>query len=211
MLHEEFRALLERHTPDRLTVTQIWNELEKAYTAPERHFHNLAHLEQMNEELAPLQPQINDWDTLLFALFFHDAVYDVVEYVTENNNEDRSAELAAKSLQAIGYPHDKTERCRQHILATKQHERSADNDTNFLTDADLSILGQPWEVYERYMKCIQREYNFLPDNIFSVGRSKVLNKFLQEARLFKTDHFFARYEAAARENMQRELEIISFY
>lgn len=209
MLHKEFTSLVSKYTDASLTQ-QLWNELEAAYTAEDRYFHNLSHLEQMIAVLQPQQSQIEDWDTLLFAVFYHDAVYDVVQYVTDNNNEDKSAEAAEKALTAIGYPTEKIERCKNHILATKHHYLSDSNDTNLLTDADLSILGQPWDVYHAYMKNIRKEYDVYPDGIYNAGRIKVLKSFLAMNRLFKTEPFFQQFEAAAKENLARELEIISF-
>ena len=210
MLEIEFRALVSRYTSDKELIATLWKEIETAYGDIERKFHNLSHLEQIINLLLPFQSQIEDWDTLLFAAYYHDFVYDVEKYVTENNNEDKSAEKAEEVLKSIGYPFDKIERCKQHILATKKHELSADADTNFLTDADLSILGQSTDEYEVYHKNIRKEYFIYPDAIYHAGRQKVLQQFLQRKRLYKTDSFFLQYESQARENIKRELELISF-
>lgn len=210
MLQQQFKALVLRHTPNQELADQLWKEIESAYTQEERHFHNLSHIEQILDALQPFQSKAEDWDTLLFSVFYHDAVYDVVEYVTDNRNEDKSAELAEKALTSIPYPLEKIERCKQHILATKKHRVSTDNDTNLLTDADLSILGQPWRVYDAYRKNIRKEYGIFPDPIFHAGRLKVLQQFLQMERLYKTEGFYRQYEGAAEKNLSRELEIISF-
>lgn len=209
MLQEAFFSLVGKYTDDSQTATQLWNELRDAYTGGDRYFHNLSHLEQMHLALAPVQSQIDDFDTLAFAVLYHDAVYDVVRYVTENDNEDKSADAVGKALQAINYPAEKIERCKAHILATKHHKPSADNDTNFLTDADLMILGQPWEAYKIYMHDIRKEYEVYPDSIYNAGRSAVLKVFLKATPLFKTAHFQTLYEAQAKENIGRELEILS--
>ncbi|HEX8315814.1 MAG TPA: hypothetical protein VF609_12520 [Flavisolibacter sp.] len=210
MLQQEFRALVLRHTPQQELADQLWKEIESAYNRQERYFHNLSHLEQIFHALRPFQSQAEDWDTLLFAVFYHDVVYDVVEYVTGNNNEDKSAEKAREALALLHYPQEKIERCQQHILATKKHRLSDDNDTNLLTDADLSILGQPWQAYNIYRKNIRKEYEIFPDPIYHAGRLKVLQQFLLMERLYKTESFQQQYEAAAEKNISRELEIISF-
>lgn len=190
-------------------MEQLWSELQSAYKERERRFHSAAHLEQMFGTLKEVSSSVDDWDTLAFAVFYHDLVYDVVQYVTENDNEDKSADAAAEVLQRINYPAQKIERCKTHILATKHHQPSTDSDTNFITDADLSILGQPWEVYKIYMNNIRKEYEVYPDSIYYAGRTSVLKAFLRTRPLFKTEHFQRLYEEAARENMTRELEIIS--
>lgn len=38
------------------------------------------------------------------------------------------------------------------------------------------------------------------------GRKKVLNYFLAMPRIFKTNHFYEKYEEAARKNLEDELE-----
>ncbi|HZH64930.1 MAG TPA: hypothetical protein VEY10_08550 [Flavisolibacter sp.] len=209
MLQDQFTALLVRYTQNNALIQSCWNEIKDAYGNSERYFHNLLHLEQLYAALSPLKPRIDDWDALLFSLFYHDIAYDVVQYVLENDNEERSAEIAEKALTAIGFPATKAKRCRHHVLATKTHRPTSDADTNFFIDADLSILGQPWDDYHKYMKNIRKEYIIYPDNIYHSGRLKVLKHFLKMERVFKTEHFHNLYEATARENMSREIEILS--
>lgn len=209
MLHHQYTELLLKYTKEEQNIRQLWKEIEAAYGDSDRHFHNLAHLQQLYTALLPVQPLIQDWDCLLLALFYHDIAYDVVQYVLENNNEERSAAIAEKTLTALGYPAEKILRCQQHILATKTHQLTENADTNFFIDADLSILGQPWDVYHAYIKNIRKEYAIYPDPIYHAGRMKVLQHFLDMERVYKTDHFHQEFEQPARENMEREIEILS--
>jgi predicted metal-dependent HD superfamily phosphohydrolase len=209
MLQSQFTALLLKYTPNITLIQSFWTEIEDAYGNSERYFHNLFHLEQLYAALSPLQERIEDWDALLFSIFYHDIAYDVVQYVLENDNEERSAAIAETSLTTIGFPEPRMQRCKQHILATKTHQATGDADTNFFIDADLSILCQPWKDYHEYMKNIRKEYMIYPDTIYHAGRLKVLKQFLKMERVFKTNHFHNLYEAAARENMSREIEILS--
>ncbi|MDQ6609518.1 MAG: hypothetical protein M3Y85_06835 [Bacteroidota bacterium] len=209
MLHNQFTALLLRYTQNEALIQQLWDEIEKAYDDEERYFHNLSHLAQLYTALASLQTSIQDWDSLLFAVFYHDIAYDVVRYVLENDNEERSAATAEHALKSIEVPAYKIMLCKQHILATKTHLITTNNDTNIFIDADLSILGQPWEVYQPYMKNIRKEYSIYPDKIYNSGRLKVLKHFIAMPRLYKTDRFYQLYETSARENMSREVEILS--
>lgn len=61
------------------------------------------------------------------------------------------------------YPAEKTAKCANMILATKSHERSEDNDTNYLTDTDLAILGKGSYDYQKYTEQIREEYSIYPD------------------------------------------------
>ena len=87
-------------------------------------------------------------------------------------------------------------------------KKSEDYDTNFLLDADLAILGQDRKIYENYIQHIRKEYSIYPDFMYKPGRKKVLIHFLEFEEIFKTDYFKVKYEEKARENIQKELEII---
>lgn len=209
MLQPVFDGLLSNYTDDDALCANAWAEVNQAYGNEERHFHNLAHLEHLYRELSPLEQAFADWDAVLAALFYHDVAYDVAQYVTANDNEERSAAVAAKTLQAVGWEEDRIGLCKDHILATKKHNITPNADTNFFTDADLSVLGQPWGDYHNYSKAIRKEYAVYPDPIYQSGRIHVLKQFLKMERVFKTEHFYNLYEAPARENMEREIEILS--
>lgn len=129
------------------------------------------------------------------------AIYDS----TKSDNEEQSAELAEKHMNELSVPSERIEKCVQQIIATKSHEVSENNDTNLFTDADLSILGQPWEEYSRYAQNVRKEYSQYPQLIYTSGRKKVLRHFLEMKRIYKTDWFFEKYEQQARENLEREL------
>src|SRR5687768_14735161 len=167
MLQQEFTLLVLRHTTNSQLAERLWKEIEEAYTKQERYYHTLSHLEQMFKALSPLQSVAEDWDTLLFSLFYHDVVYQIAP-ITESN-EAASAKQAETALAAISYPAGKIKRCSLHILATQKHDWSSDNDTNLLTDADLSILGQEWTAYEAYSRNIRKEYSTYPDMIYRAG------------------------------------------
>lgn len=200
-LNVTFSNLIQRYTQQTAVIDQYWQEIETAYNGPKRHYHNLAHLEQLFQQLLPLKPEIADWETLLFSLFYHDIVYKV----RRQDNEEKSAELAQERLQALSYPPDRIERCVAQIIATKSHTLSSDVDTNLFTDADLAILGQDWPTYHSYAQQVRREYAIYPDLLYKPGRRKVLQHFLGMERIFKTAHFYDLYEQKARTNLSREL------
>lgn len=184
----------------------LWQEIERAYTGAGRFYHDLSHLERLYQDLKPLPT--DDWPTLFFALVYHDVVFDVEQHMVMHDDEERSAAFAERHLKTIGYPQDKIEHCRQLILATKNYRQAADHDTNLFTDADLSILGKPWPVYDVYRRQIRQEFSVYPDSIFSAGRKKVLLAFLEMEPLFKTANFRERYEKSAKENLKEELALL---
>lgn len=92
------------------------------------------------------------------------------------------------------------------ILPTKQHEISDNNNTNYLTDADLAILGGSPYDYQKYSEQIREEYATYPDFMYNNGRRKALQHFLQVERIFKTNYFSGKFEKQARINIANEPE-----
>jgi len=202
VLSHSFRQLAREHGADEQLIAECWRELAAAYEGAGRHYHNLAHLAAMLAELAPFQQRARDWVGLRFAVFYHDAVYEV----PGARNEELSAELAQRRLPALGVPAATVARCAALIRATQHHAPSGDFDTDVLLDADLAVLGRPWPTYARhYAAAIRREYAVYPDEVYQPGRRAVLTSLLARPRLFQTPEFYARYEMQARENLTREL------
>ncbi len=202
MLKEIFITTASRYSGDSAIAAQLWAEIEKAYTAPQRHYHNLHHLQQVWQQLAAVKHEVKDWELLLFSLCYHDLVYDA----TRADNEEQSARLAADRLRSLSMPEDQVAQSAAHIMATKGHHPSIDPDTNLFTDADLFILGADWNTYLEYTKQIRQEYHHYSDEAYRQGRKNVLQHFLRMPRIFKTAPFYEKYEKQARENLQKELQ-----
>ncbi len=201
-LRQTFIELVGKYSKNTHLSETLWHEIEQNYTNKKRFYHTLSHLENLYHELIEVKEEIEDWDTILFSVYYHDIIYKT----TKNNNEEKSAELAKERLQLIKFPNDKISKCVSQIIATKQHLESTDLDTNLFTDADLSILGKPRESYSEYFKQIRKEYSQYPNFIYNPGRKNVLNHFLSMERIFKTDSFFNKYENIARQNLANELK-----
>ncbi|WP_296144950.1 hypothetical protein [uncultured Flavobacterium sp.] len=203
MLKENFKNLVQKFNQDISLQENLWIEIETYYSSKKRHYHNLSHLENLFKELLPIQEKLEDWDTIQFSIFYHDIIYKA----SRSDNEEKSALLAIERLKEIGYSNDLILKCNHQIITTKSHEFS-DSDSNYFTDADLSILGKSWKTYSEYFQQIRKEYKIYPDFIYNPGRKKALHHFLKMDRIFKTDYFFEKYEIQARENLQKELEFL---
>jgi predicted metal-dependent HD superfamily phosphohydrolase len=204
MLKEIFFGLASGYTRDNIVIGNCWSEIEKNYSHPKRHYHTLDHLSNLFKVLGEVRSSISNWNTILFTLFYHDAVYNALK----SDNEEKSAELAKLRMQELNVPLEMIDRSCRQILATKKHEVNEDPDTNFFTDADLSVLGAEWSVYVEYAANVRKEYSMYPDLLYKPGRRKVLQHFLSMPRIFKTDFFHSHYEAKARHNLQQELETL---
>jgi predicted metal-dependent HD superfamily phosphohydrolase len=204
MIRKSFFQLALAYT-DYQKAEEYWHEIEKKYTDSNRSYHNLSHLTDFLNELIEAKGEIQDWDTILFSMFYHDIIYDPLA----QDNEEESAALATARLADIFYSPDRISKCQAEILATKKHAAGMEKDIDIFTDADLSVLGKDWQRYSNYSRQVRKEYSMYPDSVYKAGRSKVLNHFLEMKRIFKTEHFSTRYERQARVNMVRELEILN--
>jgi predicted metal-dependent HD superfamily phosphohydrolase len=202
MFEHTFKNELALVSNDKKLIETLWNELKRNYTKSTRHYHTLIHLDNLTTEIEAVKENISDWRTLVFSIAYHDAIYNTLK----SDNEERSAKLASERLSQLSIPETQKKRCVAQILATKGHDTSDDNDTNFFTDADLAILGSDSEQYRQYAAMIRKEYNIFPDLIYKPGRQKVLRHFLEMPNIYKTDYFRSKYESKAKENMRAELK-----
>ncbi len=139
-----------------------------------------------------------------FFLFYHDIIYDA----TSKSNEEKSAAVAKTRLARLGLHQDKISLISDQIIATKAHLKSEHTDTNYLLDADLSVLGKDLGTYLDYTQKIRKEYSIYPNILYNPGRKKVLRHFLELESIFKTDYFKEKYEMQARDNISHEIGLL---
>jgi predicted metal-dependent HD superfamily phosphohydrolase len=205
MLAQIFKQLCQRYRQDDELADELWFELVSRYSEEGRYYHTLTHLSDLYFLLQELRSNIRVWDTVLFSLFYHDAIYDPLK----QDNEERSGDLAARRLRELNVPEETILGCMSMIHATKSHQQALDGGVNLFTDADLAILGQSGERYRSYTSQIRMEYSMYPDAVYNSGRSGVLKHFLSMNRIYKTEAFRERYEDNARLNMKQELISLS--
>ena len=83
------RAITVRPAPDSMTR----EELTAAYSAPNRHYHNLAHIQDCLDQLARVDGlSASERAILEAAIWWHDVVYDPAR----SDNEELSAQLAER-------------------------------------------------------------------------------------------------------------------
>lgn len=204
MIKQEFIESLKKCTTSDEQQMVMWNEVERNYARPDRHYHNLNHLNSMLNELTVHKGKFANWDAIIFAITYHDLVYNTFK----SNNEQRSAEIMVKRLTNIQFPVEAITFCKALILATKKHE-PGDPEINLFTDADLSILGADAHAYKEYAVQIRHEYSFYPDVLYNAGRKKVLMHFLKMPTIYKTKEFSDRYEVNAKRNVEAELNFLT--
>jgi predicted metal-dependent HD superfamily phosphohydrolase len=172
-----------------------YRRVRRAWRGLSRHYHTLEHLEACLRELDSVRELALRPAEVELALWFHDVVYKTWRH----DNEQQSAEWAARALRAA--PDDCVSRIRQMILATTHADEALGGDTALMADVDLSILGQPPEIYARFERAVRREYWWVPRARYVAARRKVLEGFLGRSTIYQHDALHRKYEAQARANI----------
>lgn len=204
MIKSNYIELIRQYEVDEASTEKLWNEINNYYSEENRFYHNLEHIENLLLELKRIKDKIENWNVIIFSLYYHDIIYKS----TKKDNEEKSAELAVKRMIEIGVDMNQIERCKKQIIATKSHTEKTDSDTNYFTDADLSILGKEPSQYETYCANIRKEYRIYPNFIYKKGRKNVVKHFLSMNRIFKTKEFYDKYEEQAKFNLNNELKTL---
>lgn len=184
--------------------------LKTRYSEPQRHYHSWVHIEALLRHFENLRGEFSEPDLVLWALYYHDAIYDP----KAPDNEEQSAELL-KSEAKNHLSSDDLKFAYDIIIGTKRHEiignyspaRTAD--MALFLDIDLSILATPLEVFDTYEGNVRQEYAFVPEDAFRAGRSKILTTFLERERIYYSGVCYDLWETAARANLKRSIERLS--
>ena len=172
------------------------NILTKHYIQNELAYHNLEHIADCLKEFEKHQKLAEDPIAVELAIWFHDAIYDP----KAKDNEERSALMAQDFLSDS--PLAKT--VAELILDTKHQARPQTNDGQLICDIDMSILGREPAIYQRYSQAIRKEYSWVSNEDYSVGRRKVLDNFLAREHIYYLPVFVEKYEEQARSNLTFE-------
>ncbi|WP_305804673.1 hypothetical protein [Stenotrophomonas sp. YIM B06876] len=182
-------------------------QIETAYATPPRAYHNLAHVQALLRHYRDVAagPGWQQPREVCLAVLYHDAIYEA----GRRDNEARSAQLA---LQAITrwLPDAGIDAARVGALInlTARHGQlraeQLDADAALFLDSDMAILGAAAEVFDAYDRGIAEEYRGkVPGVLFRLNRRRFLAGVLAQPRIFFSDFFHTRYDAAARANLRR--------
>ena len=204
---KEWYELASKYTNDSDLVSQYYSEIEKKYSSSNRFYHNLSHIKSMLLEVKKFQNEINDYDSVLFAIWFHDLIYEP----NNTDNEEKSAECAKAFLNNLDYEKNRINKVIDLILRTKDHSNqilNEDLDAQIFLDCDIIIFASHRKNYLNYAKSVRKEYSSIPDTIYHKGRIKVLESFLNKPYIFRNKTFQKLYEKKARKNVRFEIKML---
>jgi predicted metal-dependent HD superfamily phosphohydrolase len=190
-----------------------WAKIERAYTAPNRHYHNLQHVEHVLarcDELIPLSGIISQFyiDAIYLAVIYHDVVY----VPGASYNELGSAALASLDISGGSPPTNETTSLITSVMSLiratthKNLESYPTRPTKILLDADLYELST--DKYFENSKNIRKEFD-CTDEEWYIGRTAWLEEFLERPFIYHygdNQHIRAKLDLLARHNMVTELQ-----
>lgn len=200
-LQVRFFRLAKAHRLPTTTAEPYWKELQEQYEQPQRHYHNLVHLNNMLTLLDAYATNGKEVTALEFAIWYHDLIYDIMR----KDNEIQSANRF-KQLWAPYVPEEVLRRVEIYIVATEGHQpRSTYEEERLFLDWDLAILAAEPPVYQKYSAAIAQEYSSLySPAVYKMGRRYVLEHFMEREELFLTPYYQQHYRLAAQANLQQE-------
>jgi predicted metal-dependent HD superfamily phosphohydrolase len=188
------------------------------YTEDGRSYHTLNHILEGLKVIDRLCDQLGilptDHNTLKFAFFYHDVVYNAS--AKKGENEQASVDFARDYLMhcmPVRFP------VIEHLILMTADHQGADLPTDehhdtvaklwpIMSDADLAILGTKVSVYEKYAQKVWNEYRpFYERADFVKGRLAFLSGFMSRP-IFKTRDMIVRYEKQALMNLQDEKDAL---
>jgi len=185
-------------------------ELRDCYAQPPRAYHNFDHVREVLGHYDEVAREAG-WNRpveVFLALLYHDAIYEA----GRKDNEARSAEFAQSAITRWldGQGVDAA-RVAELIAMTARHghwEPSVlDRDGALFLDCDMAILAAEPSRFDAYDKAIAQEYRGkLPAWMFRHYRRRFLRGLLAAPRIFVSEVFHARCDAAARANLTRCLD-----
>ena len=169
-----------------------------AYHSEDRHYHNWQHVEATFDAL-----KLHGFDSpeAEIALMYHDVVYDT----HAANNEAESAHWAERDLIKLGASAQTIELVTLAIQVTDHKSPITHPIQAQLADVDLSILGVNALAYRAYADAIRKEYSWVPERDYWMGRSTFLSRLLEKPTLYHTQECRDHYAATASINLRVEV------
>ena len=181
----------------------VYDGVVEMYGEPGRFYHTLGHVDACLVEFDRVSGSAVHSFEVRLALWFHDVVYDP----GRGDNVERSVDYAVDALAGLIDDASLSRVC-DLIYATRHDGCVSGWDMGLVVDIDLSILGKPWRVFEKYEEEIRKEYSWVPLEDYCKGRAGVLGGFLDRDFIYYSGYFRWRYEERARCNLAYSIECL---
>ena len=192
---------------DQVFRIKLFDSLVHHYIHPERHYHNLEHIQYCMTKLEEVCGLVEKFRNLELAIFFHDVIYGC--WTEFSQNEEYSARFAKFFItELMGLPSEIANDVCSLIKDTTYHFNNRPkelgnltHDGEYMMDIDIASLGDNWEVFNRNMDNIAKEFSWVDPKLYKIERIKILKHFLDRDPLYKTNYFRSKYEVRAKLNL----------
>lgn len=187
----DFKQLIEEYLAEFCFSQKDIIDLIYSYSAPNRYYHNLAHLADVWDYITENGKDHLDekeMAALKLAVIFHDVIYDP----KRNDNEKESAEYFSRCFRTINpnkskygklfpYIHDATYRL---IMKTETHEcdDSSPLDEQLMIKGDLCAFTFDFETVWQNNVNIWKEYSWVDWGDFSAVRISFVEKYAPKVK-----------------------------
>ena len=182
-----------------------FRRLEALYGEPHRHYHDQTHIVHCLRQFDLAHALTPDPDAVEMALWFHDAIYEVPDGPSPDN-ERRSAELFLITAAGRGSAQFRSDVYRL-IMITAHRKTPVILDECYIVDIDLSGFGIDWPGFMRDNRNVRAEQPDRPESEYYAKEEAFLRSLLDRPTVFRTEFFRERHERRARENIERYLGI----
>ena len=161
---QRYRVLLQRYVnPNAIPV------LYRNWTDKSRKYHGIAHLEDVLAYIERWSYRFNkeEFESLILAAFFHDAVYGV------KDAEDQSILFFKMAYIGEGI---NTKLVDEAIECTKHRKKPTKVSLKVFWEADNQIFKKSWRDYLLWESGIKFEYSHVADDIYIKKRIEFLNE-----------------------------------
>jgi predicted metal-dependent HD superfamily phosphohydrolase len=207
-LREGLEDFLKKLDAPKRNILPVVEYLWAHYGAPERYYHNLAHIDHCMRELEWIRERFHisnvdhaELQAAKLALWYHDLVYDPKLH----NNEELSCSILCAHAGELRLHAGLVDQAYRAIMATRHKAVPVNPIDKYVVDIDLAILHAPEPLFDTYERQVREEYAFVDDVTWTVGRIKVLQEFLDREWIYSTPMFRRRYEGDARANLKRSI------
>ena len=210
LLHSRMMELFRRFGVNAVHSEAGVNYVLAHYADPARHYHNLAHLRDCMVGVDWVEKDVGPWmtaarfkeiQTIELALWYHDLAYDP----KSRFNEEISVAVFRDHARDMNLDVSVIEEVATAIMATRHKAVPTSSVAKWVVDIDLSILRTSEVRFDDYERKIREEFDWVPDELFIAGRTKVLQDLLDRDWIYSTPLFRRLYEGDARANLKRSL------
>lgn len=176
------------------------------YKETHRFYHNLDHINDMLEVAYTHNIMLSQEQ--IFAIAFHDIIY--LPWMTNGFNETQSAQMVHQFNRMHGnsISPSSMELIQQIIIDTIDHHATIEESKPVL-DLDLHGFAIEPNLFNNNTENIRKEYCYVSDEKFRVGRIAFLKGLQTRKYLFSTPYFRYVCEKYAQDNISRELKRLS--